>query len=73
VTPERVQVFVRDRGVGFDPSAVPGDRRGLRDSLTGRLARLGGTAEIRSAPGEGTEVELVLPRVAPGSNVRVHQ
>jgi signal transduction histidine kinase len=72
VTAERVQVFVRDRGVGFDPAAVPGDRRGLRDSLTGRLARLGGTAEIRSAPGEGTEVELVLPRVAAGASVRAH-
>jgi signal transduction histidine kinase/phage shock protein PspC (stress-responsive transcriptional regulator) len=64
VTPERVSVFVRDRGKGFDPATVPDDRRGLRDSVTGRLARLGGTAEIRSAPGEGTEVELVLPRVA---------
>jgi signal transduction histidine kinase len=73
VTPERVQVFVRDRGVGFDPSAVPTDRRGLRDSLTGRLTRLGGTAEIRSAPGEGTEVELVLPRAASGTTVKVHQ
>ena len=40
---------------------VPDDRRGLRDSVTGRLTRLGGTAEVRSAPGEGTEVELVLP------------
>jgi signal transduction histidine kinase len=59
---DRVSVFVRDRGAGFDPSAVPGDRRGLRDSVSGRLVRLGGTAEIRSAPGEGTEVELVLPR-----------
>ena len=64
VTPERVSVFVRDRGKGFDPGTVPDDRRGLRDSVSGRLARLGGTAEIRSAPGEGTEVELVLPRVA---------
>ena len=64
VTPERVSVFVRDRGTGFEPAAVPPDRRGLRDSVTGRLTRLGGTAEIRSAPGEGTEVELVLPRVA---------
>jgi signal transduction histidine kinase len=63
VTPERVSVFVRDRGTGFEPEAVPSDRRGLRDSVTGRLARLGGTAEIRSAPGEGTEVELMLPRV----------
>jgi signal transduction histidine kinase len=62
VTPERVSVFVRDRGAGFEPAAVPPDRRGLRDSVAGRLTRLGGTAEIRSAPGEGTEVELVLPR-----------
>jgi signal transduction histidine kinase len=64
VTPERVSVFVRDRGKGFDPATVPDDRRGLRDSVSGRLAGLAGTAEIRSAPGEGTEVELVLPRVA---------
>ncbi|GAA3154802.1 ATP-binding protein [Blastococcus jejuensis] len=64
VTPERVAVFVRDRGKGFDPATVPDDRRGLRDSVSGRLARLGGTAEVRSAPGEGTEVELVLPRTA---------
>jgi signal transduction histidine kinase len=62
VTPERVSVFVRDRGKGFDPETVPDDRRGLRDSVRGRLTRLGGTAEVRSAPGEGTEVELVLPR-----------
>jgi signal transduction histidine kinase len=62
VGPARVSVFVRDRGAGFDPSSVPADRRGLRDSVTGRLARLGGTAEIRSVPGEGTEVELELPR-----------
>jgi signal transduction histidine kinase len=64
VTPERVAVFVRDRGKGFDPATVPDDRRGLRDSVTGRLTRLGGTAEVRSSPGEGTEVELVLPRSA---------
>jgi signal transduction histidine kinase len=63
VTPDRVSVFVRDRGKGFDPTVVSDDRRGLRDSVHGRLTRLGGTAEIRSAPGEGTEVELVLPRV----------
>jgi signal transduction histidine kinase/phage shock protein PspC (stress-responsive transcriptional regulator) len=62
VTPGSVAVFVRDRGTGFDPAAVPGDRRGLRDSVVGRLTRLGGTATVRSAPGEGTEVELCLPR-----------
>ena len=64
VTPDRVSVYVRDRGKGFDPETVPDDRRGLRDSVSGRLTRLGGTAVVRSAPGEGTEVELVLPRVA---------
>jgi signal transduction histidine kinase len=64
VTADRVSVFVRDRGSGFDVAAVPPDRRGLRDSVTGRLARWGGSAEIRSTPGEGTEVELSLPRVA---------
>ena len=62
VTPERVSVYVRDRGTGFDPAEVPDDRRGLRDSVSGRLARLNGTAVVRSAHGEGTEVELVLPR-----------
>ena len=56
-----MSVFVRDRGKGFDPAAVPDDRRGLRDSVSGRLTRLGGTVDVRSAPGEGTEVELVLP------------
>jgi signal transduction histidine kinase/phage shock protein PspC (stress-responsive transcriptional regulator) len=64
VTPDRVSVFVRDRGKGFDADLVPSDRRGLRDSVTGRITRLGGTALVRSAPGEGTEVELALPRVA---------
>ena len=64
VTPDRVSVFVRDRGAGFDPDRVPSDRRGLRDSVTGRITRLGGTALVRSAPGEGTEVELALPRAA---------
>ncbi|MGY1673156.1 ATP-binding protein [Geodermatophilus sp. SYSU D00710] len=64
VTQEQVSVFVRDRGAGFDPATVPIDRRGLRDSVTGRVIRLGGTAAVRSAPGEGTEVELVLPREA---------
>lgn len=62
VTPTSVVVFVRDRGAGFDPGAVAADRRGLRDSVVARLTRSGGTASVRSAPGEGTEVELCLPR-----------
>ena len=51
-------VFVRDRGVGFDPSAVPPDRHGLRESIELRMARHGGSANVTSAPGAGTEVEL---------------
>jgi signal transduction histidine kinase/phage shock protein PspC (stress-responsive transcriptional regulator) len=56
-----VSVFVRDRGVGFDPATVPADRAGIRDSILGRMIRHGGRAEVRSAPGTGTEVELRLP------------
>jgi signal transduction histidine kinase len=56
-----LQVFVRDRGPGFDPTAVPEDRRGVRESIVGRMARHGGCAAIHSAPGAGTEVELTLP------------
>jgi phage shock protein PspC (stress-responsive transcriptional regulator)/two-component sensor histidine kinase len=58
----RVQAFVRDRGPGFDPAAVPADRRGLRESVVGRMERHGGRAIVHSAPGSGTEVELVVER-----------
>ncbi|HEX3433792.1 MAG TPA: PspC domain-containing protein [Solirubrobacteraceae bacterium] len=56
------ELFVRDRGVGFDQALIPPDRRGVRDSILGRMARHGGRAMIRSGPGEGTEVELSLER-----------
>ena len=59
---ERTEVFVRDRGPGFDASAVPEDRRGLRESIIGRMQRHGGRAVVHSAPGTGTEVELVIER-----------
>ena len=59
---DEVSVFVRDRGAGFDPAAVPGDRRGIAESIEGRMHRAGGTATVSSAPGSGTEVELRLPR-----------
>ena len=61
VEPEQVTVFVRDRGRGFDPSAVPDDRHGLRGSVHGRMERHGGLAVVRSSAGEGTEVRLEMP------------
>jgi hypothetical protein len=56
----RAQVFIRDRGQGFDPGSVPEDRRGLRESIIGRMERFGGRAEVRSREGAGTEIELTL-------------
>src|SRR4051794_26003902 len=44
VTEDEVSVFVRDRGAGFDRAAVPEDRRGLTESIEGRLERAGGSA-----------------------------
>ena len=57
-----VSVVVRDRGKGFDPEAVPADRKGLAESVLGRMTRRGGTATVTSAPGEGTKVTLKMPR-----------
>jgi phage shock protein PspC (stress-responsive transcriptional regulator) len=62
VDDERIEVFVRDRGPGFDPARVPADRRGVRESIVGRMERHGGRAVLHTAPGEGTEVELVMKR-----------
>ena len=63
--PGSVEVFVRDRGVGFDPDAVAADRHGLRDSIVERMRRHGGSAEVRSTPGSGpgsgTEIRLTQP------------
>ncbi len=61
---DRAEVFVRDRGIGFDPQSIPADRRGVRDSMVGRMERNGGRCTIRSAAGEGTEVELTMDRAA---------
>ncbi|MEA2828566.1 MAG: hypothetical protein QOG43_3005 [Actinomycetota bacterium] len=63
-----VKVFVRDWGCGFDPAAVADDRHGLRESITGRMVRHGGQAVVRTgtggdtADGEGTEIQLRMPR-----------
>jgi signal transduction histidine kinase len=67
---DSVSVFVRDRGRGFDPDAVPDDRKGLTESVRGRVSRRGGSVRIRSAPGEGTEVSLVMPRSPSESSAR---
>jgi signal transduction histidine kinase/phage shock protein PspC (stress-responsive transcriptional regulator) len=60
-TPEAVEVFVRDRGAGFDLDAVATDRHGVRSSIMDRMARHGGRAEVRTSPGAGTEVHLHMP------------
>lgn len=60
-----VSVFVRDRGIGFDQAEVGADRRGLAQSIRGRMERHGGTSRVRSNPGEGTEIELTMPVKAP--------
>ena len=62
VDEESVEVFVRDRGKGFDVDAVAQDRLGVKGSIIDRMARHGGSATIRSAPGDGTEVRLELKR-----------
>lgn len=66
VEPVQVTVFVRDRGAGFDPDVVGEDRHGLADSIRGRMERHGGTVTLRTAPGEGTEMQLAMPRQLPG-------
>jgi signal transduction histidine kinase len=58
----RLHVYVRDRGPGFDVAAVPADRRGLRESVVGRMERVGGKAAVTSSPGEGAEIELLVER-----------
>ncbi len=64
VEPDAVSLFVRDRGRGFDPGAVPADRKGLAESVHARMARRGGVVSVRSSPGEGTEVTLTMARAA---------
>lgn len=67
VTPSLVELFVRDRGIGFDVEAVAPDRRGIAESIVARVERVGGVAEIRSGAGKGTEVRLRLPVDGTGS------
>lgn len=55
-----IEVFIRDRGRGFDLSTVEEDRMGVKGSIIDRMDRHGGTAQIRSASGDGTEVRLEI-------------
>jgi signal transduction histidine kinase/phage shock protein PspC (stress-responsive transcriptional regulator) len=64
VTPEGVEIVVRDRGMGFEPLTVPADRKGLSESVHGRMARHGGTVSVQAAVGEGAKVSLKMPRAA---------
>jgi signal transduction histidine kinase len=64
VEEDELSVFVRDRGAGFDMDQIADSRHGVRGSIIGRMGRHGGSAEIKSAPGDGTEVRLTLPASA---------
>jgi signal transduction histidine kinase/phage shock protein PspC (stress-responsive transcriptional regulator) len=64
VTLTQTEVFVRDRGAGFEMAAIAPDRHGVTGSIIDRMRRHGGSASVRSTPGEGTEVRLTLPNDA---------
>ncbi|PYY62577.1 ATP-binding protein [Curtobacterium sp. MCSS17_011] len=69
---DRVELSIRDRGPGFDVDTVPEGRYGVRESIIGRMQRLGGQATIAPGPGRtGTEVRLTLP-LAPDSHDEEH-
>ncbi|MBJ8338517.1 PspC domain-containing protein [Antrihabitans sp. YC3-6] len=70
---ERVSVFVRDRGVGFDVGEVSDDRQGLSRSIRARIERRGGEVKIRSTVGKGTEIRIRMPRNASGSASAAHE
>jgi signal transduction histidine kinase len=54
-------VKITDRGRGFDPAATPPSRRGIRESITGRMLAAGGRAAVASRPGAGTTVTVSWP------------
>jgi signal transduction histidine kinase len=64
----QVEAYVRDRGHGFNIEDIGDDRMGIRGSIIERLTRYGGKVEIRSTPGEGTEIHLLMPLDEEGVN-----
>jgi signal transduction histidine kinase len=54
-------IKITDRGRGFNPDAIPPSRRGIRESITGRMLAAGGRAAIASRPGAGTTVTVSWP------------
>jgi signal transduction histidine kinase len=73
---ETVRVSIRDSGTGFADDrlakATAAGRLGVSHSIVGRLREVGGTAWVTSGPGQGTEVELAVPRTGP-SGPRPHR
>lgn len=74
ITVGALDIFVKDAGDGFDPRQIPEDRHGIRDSIEGRVRRVGGSVRIRTRQatepqariGQGTEIHIHLPLTAPG-------
>lgn len=60
-TGDAVDVYVRDRGPGFDLAEVAEDRLGVRESIIGRMRRVGGSAAVRQGASDGTEVHIRYP------------
>ncbi|WP_067778783.1 ATP-binding protein [Actinomyces vulturis] len=58
--PDLCEVFVRDRGEGFDMDTIPADRHGVRDSIVGRVERHGGSVDIRMKE-SGTDIHIAMP------------
>lgn len=62
VSEEGIDVYVADQGKGFEVGSVDGDRRGISESIVGRMERHGGTVDVTSEVGEGTEIHLHLDK-----------